>query len=259
MSDRSILDHPELPPGRVVRRGPLPHQVHEAFGDPASARAWVVLIHGGFWRAEWDRTHLRPLARALSESGYAVALLEYVRAGMPGGGWPGTFEDVAEALAVVVREVRQTSRGGERLPVVLVGHSAGGHLAAWLLHQPEAVGVRGAVSLAGCLDLHLVADLGLDDGAAQLLMGSAPGTQPARWEAADPARLGQTPYGMGVVHGDADEWVPIEVSRSWWTACATPGRDRFRELAGVSHFGLIDPAAASFEGLIEEIEALARP
>ncbi|MFX0538520.1 alpha/beta hydrolase family protein [Ornithinimicrobium sp. Y1847] len=257
MSDRSILDHPELPPGRVVRRGPLPHQVHEVFGDPISARAWVVLIHGGFWRAEWDRTHLRPLAKALSESGYAVALLEYVRAGMAGGGWPGTFEDVAEGLAAVRTENADLGRGDT--PVVLVGHSAGGHLAAWLLHRPEAVGVRGAVSLAGCLDLHLVAELGLDDGAAELLMGAAPDTQPARWEAADPARRGETPYGMGVVHGDADEWVPIEVSRSWWRACARPGRDRMRELAGVGHFALIDPTAAAYEVLIEEIEALARP
>src|SRR5690606_23621377 len=107
-----------------------------------------------------------------------------------------------------------------RRPVVLVGHSAGGHLAVWALHQVGSAaaalvpGLAGAVSLAGCLDLDLVHRLGLDDDAAADLMGSTPGSDPVSWEAADPARLGRAPYPVVVVHGDQDEKVPVEVARS---------------------------------------------
>lgn len=244
MPDRSILDHPELPAGRTVAYGPRPHHVYEVVGDEHAGRGWVVLVHGGFWKAEWDRTHLRPLAAALARDGYAVALLEYARAGMAGGGFPGTFDDVRAALAAVRREAGTA-------PLVLAGHSAGGHLAVWLLHQPEAEGVAGAVSLAGCLDLTLTADLGLGGGAAAALMGGGPGDRPELYPGADPSRLGAAPYPVVVVHGTADEAVPLTVAESWWSACATEGRDRLVVLEGVSHFPLVDPGAPC-HGVVRE-------
>jgi acetyl esterase/lipase len=252
MSDRAVLDHPPLPAGRTVPYGRLPHQVYEVHGDPSTASGWVVLVHGGFWRAAWDRAHLRPLASALAAEGYAVALVEYVRTGMPGGGWDGTFQDVAAALAAVRQEA------GDR-PVVLAGHSAGGHLAVWLLHQPEAEAVRGAVSLGGCLDLTMVADLGLDDGAAQDLVGGTPLTHPDRYRRADPTRLGRSPYPVVVVHGSLDEAVPPTVARSWWAACGTPGRDALVVLEGVGHFALIDPASTAYPVVVGHLQRLLAP
>lgn len=250
MTDRAILDHPPLPPGRTVAYGPRPEQVYEVHGDPATARGWLVLVHGGFWRAAWDRAHLRPLASALALEGYAVALVEYVRTGMEGGGWAGTAGDVRAALAAVRAEA------GSDAPVALAGHSAGGHLAVWLLHQPEAEGVRGAVSLAGCLDLAMVARLALDDGAAVDLVGGTPRTHPAAYALADPARLGPTAYPVVVVHGTADEAVPVEVATSWWRACATPGRDALVLLEGVSHFPLVDPGSATYPVLLDHLGRL---
>lgn len=247
--DRAILDHPALPPAPTRRYGPGPDQVYELFGDPATATAWVLLVHGGFWRGLWDRSHLRPLAQALAEEGYAVALPEYVRSGMPGGGWPGTFRDVAEALAVVRREAGAA-------PLALVGHSAGGHLAVWLLHEPEAGGVRGAVSLAGCLDLTMVAELGLDDGAAVDLMGGRPAELPEAYAAADPRLRGAAPYPVVVVHGTEDEQVPLDVAESWWATCATPGRDRLEVLEGTGHFALIDPWSDAYGLLTDRLRRL---
>ena len=252
-ADRAILTASGPAPAGTYSYGPQAHQVYEVHLPTGTPSGWLVLVHGGFWRAAWDRTHLRPLAAALTEQGYGVALVEYARSGMPGGGWPATGEDVAAALAAVRRE--QT---GE-LPVVLVGHSAGGHLAVWSLHRPEARGVAGAVSLAGCLDLHLVHDLGLGDGAAAALLGSTPQTDPAGWEGADPARLGRTPYPVAVVHGDQDEQVPVEVSRSWWERASTPVRDLFEVLPGTTHFSLIDPGHPSHSSLLAAVEALLRP
>lgn len=248
--DRGILSSDGPAPARTQAYGPAAHQVYEVHQPVGAPRAWVVLVHGGFWRAQWDRTHLRPLAGALTDQGYAVALVEYVRSGMPGGGWPATGEDVAAALAAVRRAEAGT------LPVVLVGHSAGGHLAVWALHRPEARGVSGAVSLAGCLDLHLVHDLGLDDGAAAALMGSTPQGEPAAWAGADPARLGRTAYPVVVVHGDQDEQVPLQVGRSWWERAGTPDRDQLLVLEGTTHFSLIDPGHAAHATLLAGVQAL---
>lgn len=264
-ADRGILDRPGPPPGSTLPYGTAPEQVVDLY-LPASPsgppRAWVVLVHGGFWREEWDRTHLRPLAGALRAQGYGVALVEFARSGMLRGGWPGTFDDVAAAVTEVRRHVAGTvEHAGPPLPLVLVGHSAGGHLAAWLLHQdaasPDAsTCVVGAVSLAGCLDLSLVARLGLGDGAAVELMGGAPPEVPDRYAAADPALLGPTPYPVVVVQGSDDERVPEEVADAWWEAAATPGRDRLVRLAGVGHFPLIDPETPAFEVLTDQISAL---
>lgn len=253
MSGRDVLDR-WAPAGRELRYGPAEHQVYEVFDavGPATPgpRGLVVLMHGGFWRAAWDRVHLRPLAHALATEGYAVALPEYARTGMDGGGWPGTFDDAARALATV----RGTH--GRGLPVVVVGHSAGGQLAVWLLHQRAADGVSGAVSLAGVLDLRLAARLRLDDGAVQDLLGGGPGQVPDRYAATDPASLGPPPYPVVVVHGTADVQVPSEVSEGWWEAAGTPGRDELVELPGVDHFALVDPRGQAFATLTGAVQRL---
>ena len=58
----------------------------------------VVLIHGGFWRAAYGLDLMEPLAADLVGRGYAAWNIEYRRVGQPGGGWPGTLEDVAAAI-----------------------------------------------------------------------------------------------------------------------------------------------------------------
>lgn len=254
--DRGVLDRPGPAPGASLRYGERPEQVVDLYLPDSAPHAWVALVHGGFWRERWDRTHLRPLAGALRAQGYGVALLEYARSGMPAGGWPGTFEDVAAGLLAVRRHL------GAGVPLVLAGHSAGGHLALWLLHQdaaaaaPDLAPVAGAVSLAGCLDLGLVASLGLDEDAAGDLMGGSPAQVPQRYAVADPAALGRTPYPVVVVHGSADEKVPEQVAEAWWQAAGSPGRDRMVRLEGVSHFPLVDPLDPSYEVLLQQIEGL---
>ncbi|QDO89963.1 alpha/beta hydrolase [Ornithinimicrobium ciconiae] len=243
-----VLTRPAREPDRTVSLGPAPHQVYDVWLAPG-AQVTVVLVHGGFWRQEWDRTHLRATAEALAGAGYAVALPEYRRTGMPGGIWPGPGEDVAAALTAI---------RADRLlpgPTVLVGHSAGGHLAVWLLHRAEAAGVLGAVSLAGCLDLRLVGRLGLDDGAADALMGGTSWREEPALDA-DPIDLGPTAAPTRLLHGTADEQVPLEVSRSWLATAGTAGRDTLRVLDGTDHFDLIDPRSSAWPVLLDELRAL---
>ena len=93
-----------------------------------SAAPVVVLVHGGCWLADYDIAHIRPLAAALAKNGFAVWAPEYRRVGESGGGWPGTFVDIAngiDALATYDEPLLDRER------IVLAGHSAGGHLALW--------------------------------------------------------------------------------------------------------------------------------
>lgn len=240
-------------PTRTVPYGTAPEQIYDLYLPQGQEhpRRWVVLIHGGFWRAEWDREHLRPLAAALAGAGYAVALVEYARTGMERGGFPGTFHDVASAVAVLrLREV------GPDAELVLMGHSAGGQLAAWSLRQQQDPEFVGGISLAGCLDLHMVGELGLDNDAAADLLGASITEHPERWEVTDPSRLGPTAYPLIAVHGDADDRVPIQVARSWWDAAAVPTRDQLLVLEGVGHFELIDPEHPFFTQLTSLLDGL---
>lgn len=93
----------DRPADRTEITGPHQSDVYDVW-EPAPHRARglsVALIHGGFWRERYDRHHLAPLARALADDGFHVANLEYARAGMPGGGWPGTGASVLAQLTAV--------------------------------------------------------------------------------------------------------------------------------------------------------------
>jgi acetyl esterase/lipase len=102
-------------------------------GGTAGPVPLVIFLHGGFWRSAFDRVHAGPLATALAAAGFAVCVPEYRRTGQRGGGWPGTFDDVAAAVDVLPSRVRAAVGAGliSAEPVLLAGHSAGGHLALW--------------------------------------------------------------------------------------------------------------------------------
>jgi acetyl esterase/lipase len=191
------------------------------------------MIHGGFWRAEYDRTHTGSLTAALAQAGYVVAIPEFRRTGQEGGGWPGTFDDVAAALDAVPGLLAPYSAE----PPLLLGHSAGGHLAVWVASRPSGSRVRAVVSLAGCLDLAMCSALGLDHRATDLLLGGPPAAVPDRYAFADPAQLPTPAVPVTLLHGTADDRVPIAVSRSYAARTGVP----LRELPGTGHFALIDP------------------
>lgn len=122
-----VLTRPAPPPDLTLAYGPHPDHVIDVRLPPSRPAPLIVMIHGGFWRAAYDRTHTGPLTSALTAAGYVVAIPEFRRTGQEGGGWPGTFDDVAAALDAVPGLLAPYSED----PPVLLGHSAGGHLAVW--------------------------------------------------------------------------------------------------------------------------------
>ena len=72
----------------------------------------AVVLHGGFWKAQYSRKLMRPLCHDLVERGWAAWNLEYRRLGrLSGGGWPTTFDDLgAGSTTCASCRRRSTSR-----------------------------------------------------------------------------------------------------------------------------------------------------
>ena len=235
------------PPSRTTAYGIDPDQVYDVRLPVAvPTGTTVVVVHGGFWKPEWDRTHAAPQAQAFAEAGHHVAVLEYRRTGMRGGGWPGTFADVSAAVDAVLADPALPDR------CVLVGHSAGGHLVALAATRPEAAALAGVVALAGCVDLALTRDLGLGDGAAARFMGDA---DDAAWTEADPA-VHPALTRVVLVHGDADDTVPYEVSASYVKRQTPRTRAELHRLPGVGHSEVIEPAEPAFAVVLDAVGRL---
>ncbi len=232
----------------------------------------VVLIHGGYWRARYGLKLMTRLARDLAARGYAAWNIEYRRVGNPGGGWPGTFLDVARA-ADYLREIAPTY-ALDLKRVVPIGHSAGGHLALWLAGRPripagdplagssikESNAGDGplvpawAISLAGVVDLAMAWQRHLSTDAVAALLGGTPDEVPERYAATSPAAL--LPLGVPQVlfHGTADRHVPIEVSQAYARAALTANDPvTYIELPGVNHFEVINPGSAAWERIVESL------
>ena len=254
---REVLTRPAAPPAAVVRYGEHPEQVLDVYlprtpdRGPASV---VVVLHGGFWRQQYDRTHVRPMAEALAGEGFVVVVPEYRRSGGDGG-WPHTFDDVASALAAVPT-LADAAPGQAMLdePPTLVGHSAGGHLAMWAV-LGRGVPARRVVALAPVADLTEAYARGLGEGAVAALMGCSPQEAPEVYAAADPARRLPPPEHtppITILHGVEDDRVPVDLCRP------LPGV-RLVELPGVEHFGLIDPLSRAWPHVLHAIRETGSP
>ncbi len=239
------------PAPRTIAYGPHPDQIYDRWEPDRRSDAaglTVAFIHGGFWRAEYDRAHAVPAALAFVRAGFQVALLEYRRVGTPGGGFPGTATDVVAGLTALCADPTLA-------PVVAVGHSAGGHLVAWAASQDRVPQLRGAVTLAGVVDLATGDRLSLGDWAIRDFLGGSPQEVPQVWAEADPARQRLTTP-MTVVCGAQDSDVPPQVSREYvGRRTAQDAPCDLVEVPSAGHFELIDPDHPAFAEVIRAVSA----
>jgi acetyl esterase/lipase len=227
-----------------------------ASAGSAGALPTVMFLHGGFWRAAYDREHTGPLAEALADSGFVVCTPEYRKVGQRGGGWPGTFDDVATAVRVLPGLVAEASRGlADPARTILAGHSAGGHLALWAACQigreHGLSGRRAVVSLAAVCDLAACYRQNLGSGAAAELLGGGPEMVPDRYAAADPMRLLPVRAAVSLVHGRSDDRVPWQQSRDFAAGARAAGDTVSCTLLGdCGHFEVIDPLSSAWAAVL---------
>jgi acetyl esterase/lipase len=275
----SAFSHPAVAPDATAAYGDHPDQVIDFYAprDGRPGAPVVVLLHGGAWRAPYDRQHLSPLADFLARRGFAVANVEYRRgseipqqrgSGPVAGRWPETFDDVAAAMdalpALLARELPEAD--GRR--IVVTGHSAGGHLALWAAARhvlpegspwrlPAAPPLRGVVALAPIADFTTAVELDVCSGAVGQLLGAEEDFA-ARSPYADPAVLLPTGIATALVQGRTDLTVPQAVAEAFVDAAAKAGETvGLTLLEDVGHFPLIDPAADACAVVAEEIAQLA--
>ena len=233
------LDILEMPPPNAdarIRYGEDPFQ----FGDLRLPRGRgphpvVIYIHGGFWKAAYSLEHAGHACAALTRDGAVTWSLEYRRIGNPGGGWPGTCEDVTSGAAHLHRLASKYALDLDR--VVVAGHSAGGHLACWLAAQ-GSVKLRRVVSLAGVVDLRRAWELRLSSEIVAKFLGGSPQEAAEHYRGADPMELLPIRVPQRLIHGRLDDTVPIEISERF--AKASRNAELIR-IADAGHFELIDP------------------
>jgi acetyl esterase/lipase len=185
------------------------------FGDlriPDGEGPWpvAVLIHGGCWQSIATLQYFDRVAEAITAMGVVTWNIEYRPVDVEGGGWPGTFLDVAHAVDKLRDITAEHDLGMER--VIAVGHSAGGHLALWSAGRPripedsdlymeDPLPIGGVVSLAGIPELRRYRDLDpapCGGGIVDRLMGGGPRDVPGRYLAGSPFQM--LPLNVRQVH-----------------------------------------------------------
>lgn len=224
------------------------------------ARPVVLMIHGGCWQTDVaDRTIMDWAAADLATHGIAVWNIDYRGVDRPGGGYPGTFLDVANA-ADLLRSIGPRYRlKTDR--IVAVGHSAGGHLALWLagrdrlpktsvLRMDHPIAVRAVIALGALPDLPAARDLPGNDcgvtGVPPLVGTPGPGRPDVFADTSVPNLL---PLGVAqiLVNGARDRIAPPSIARSYVAQARAKGDNvQYVEVPGSGHVELIAPGSRSW-------------
>jgi acetyl esterase/lipase len=233
----------------------------------------AIVIHGGCWLSQVGTLdpravsyeNMRPLAAALNAAGIATWNIEYRRLGHAGGGWPGTFQDVARA-ADTVRTLAKT-HPLDLSRVATIGHSAGGHFATWVaarqrLAPTSEVYVANPIRLKGVVTLDGPADLKKTIGIQRSicgkpvitdLIGGSPEEQPRRFHDGSPIEL-----------------LPLGVRQVFFTGRMFDGHAALYEQAAhragdivevkvypdADHIAFIDPQSALWPEILRSTRAL---
>lgn len=243
-------------PTQHVAYGPAPSQFAELFQPSGDGPFPVaVIVHGGCWTKEFGGiTQMHNMAGALRQQGIAVWNVEYRRFDEEGGGYPGMYHDVGTALdrlrALAPERRLDLSR------IVLVGHSAGGHLAQWAasrarlprsspLYVADPLPVPTVISLGGLADLRNEQSLiktSCDRDMAQLA-GTASAARPDIFADTSPAELLPAGVRTVLIHGEFDTISPLRAGQAYARRAQAAGdHAEVIVLPGGSHY---DEVAAS--------------
>jgi acetyl esterase/lipase len=237
--------------------GPGPHPI-------------VVLVHGGCWMPQAAR-YLAAMGDELRKDGIASWNIEYRRIGQPGGGWPGTYLDVGHAVDHL-RDLA-TPYKLDLNRVVVLGHSAGGHLALWAgtrkridvtspLFIPRALPVRGVINMAGPIDVaenitHY--EEACRGPVVASLMGGTVAAVPERYKSVSPKTFLPLGVSQVLIWGDQENFVPQPFAEQYVAAAVRSGdRARLILVAGTGHFETASPFTSAWPVVRKAVRTLLR-
>jgi acetyl esterase/lipase len=254
-------------PTAVLEYGPDSSQAVDVFlPNKQGSHPVAILIHGGCWRdlPGAGREQLRPIASAIANRGIAVWSIGYRRADQNGGGYPGTFQDVATAIDKLRAHAAQYNLDAER--IVVIGHSAGGHLALWAslrdrlpaespLRSKNALIPGAVISLAGVPDLKSFARFVPLHCGPGIIERLAPQRGGAADQYADisPAQLPPPRGRVTLVSGVLDRLIPPYVADDYARLMQRTHSKAVTlvDIPGAGHFDLVTPGTPAWK----EIEA----
>jgi acetyl esterase/lipase len=240
--DLSILTRGSTPPDQSLHYGTSSEQLADVrFGAQGAQRPLLVLVHGGFWKPQYDRAHAQSMSTALAAAGWTVLTLEYRR--VPARP-DATLQDIRYAVQRLPGHLDR--HNGQ---VLLVGHSAGGHLVLWAAANAVSKALCGVLALAPVAALELAHRLNLGDGAVQTFLG----TEPSERADIDPMHSPEPAVPVTILQGTLDEVVPPAVVKSY---CASFPRTRLLLLPDTGHFALIDPMSSVWSIVVQELRQL---
>jgi acetyl esterase/lipase len=264
--DAELAPLEEAPKGKIIAYGDGPLQFGELHLPSGPGPFPVVaMVHGGCWLPDYDYAHMRSLAVAIRDSGFAVWNIEYARVGNPGGGWPGTFLDVA-AGADYLRKLSQ-DYPLDLDQVVALGHSAGGHLATWLavrpkltpnsdLYDADPLPLKGVLAMAPALEIEFVDRAHYCGDVVNGLMGGSPQEVPERYRDATP----NAHIPLGIPHtifvGDYDGIGLLGLAYYHTAAEAGDKLTQLVEAPESGHFEMIDPKTNTWPLVLDALRAL---
>jgi acetyl esterase/lipase len=247
-------------PTRHVAYGAAPSQFAELF-QPAGEGLFpvAVIIHGGCWTKEFGGiTQMRNMAGDLAAKGIAVWNVEYRRYDEEGGGYPGMYHDVASAMDRLRTLAPEHKLDLAR--IVLVGHSAGGHLAQWAgsraklprtspLYVADPLPVPVVISLGGLADLRneqALIKTSCDRDMTQLA-GVASAARPDIFSDTSPAELLPAGVRTVLIHGEHDTISPLRVGQDYARRAQAAGdAAEVLVLPGGSHYDEVAATSPSW-------------
>jgi acetyl esterase/lipase len=275
--------HPQfLTPPDVLRLKSKPADHRRAYGQGAlqfgelrlprgaGPHPVVILIHGGCWVKSYaDLRYTSPLADALRDAGFATWNVEYRGIDEEGGGWPGTFNDVANATDFV--RVLASTYPLDLARVIALGHSAGGQLALWAaarhrlpksspLYSDHPLPLRGVVALAALGDLRAFLEYeegSCGDSVVEQLLGGSPAEVPERYAEGSPAELLPCGVEQVLVSAALDPIVPVQLGEAYQEAARRAG-DPVQHVVvpGAGHHEFASPASPTWAAVLRSSRRL---
>lgn len=272
MTPQQFQALPSQPADERIAYGPENDQYGELRIPPGGKpHPVVILIHGGCWRADFSNLHeLGPIADALKAKGIATWNLEYRRLGESGAGWPGTYLDVAHGIDHL--KLIAAKRNLDLRRVVIVGHSAGGHLAMWAaargrlphgseIYSDDPLPIRGVIDLAGTPDMEAFFPLQRsncgDRPVVEEMVGGTPAQHPERYFQVSAIDLLPLGIRQAVVWGRKDQSAPLYLGRNYVTR-AKQMREKitFLIFENIGHFEIATPLKPSWPLIEKQITSM---
>jgi acetyl esterase/lipase len=257
-----LLERPRPEPNATIRYGRKVNQLVDLWFPVApSLRPVVLMVHGGCWQSDVaDRRIMNWIADDLRRRGIAVWNLEYRGVDRPGGGYPGTFRDVAAGADALRAEAGRYGLDLRR--IVALGHSAGGHLALWLAGRPR-LPAASPLRSADPLPIHFIVSLGglpdLEEAARP--PGSGCGTEVVqsltggRFADTSVPRLAPLGVPQLLINGQEDRIIPASYAEGYAARMRRAGdKVDVRMVEGTGHVELIAPESAAWGAAAAAVE-----